>query len=274
MNSAPTEPVLVRRARPAEEAEPVRVLLLHGLASGAAVWNGFTALADPAYELWTAELPWRGSGVPGWPDRPADDWVAQAVAALPGPPDIVVGHSFGANALLAWLARAETAGHAPRGVVLVSPFYRSQQEQFDWDAISYYLNHFDRILSDGLRVSSGGRLEPSVQQDMALKVRERIGPYGWMRFFETYLGTPRLPIDRMLMPFLIIGGETDFAAFPNEAEALGQVLPDAEVRILPGVGHFTMVERAAEFSEAVNGFLSTVTARPRPGASLSAMEYN
>lgn len=281
MNTGPKEAVVVRRARAARTGgEPVRVLLVHGLAGSAALWDRYVERAHPDCEMWTAELPWRGAGVPGWPDRPADAWIAEAVGALPHRPDVVVGHSFGASALLTWLATSGSADPEPgpvrglRGAVLVSPFYRSHQERFDWDTLAFYLNHFDRILADGLRVSSGGRLEESVQRDMALKVRERVGPYGWMRFFDMYLNTPRLPVERLSFPVQLLGGAEDFASDPAEAVELGEVLPDAQVSIIPGVGHFPMVERADAFAEALNGFLGTVIARPRPDAPLSAMEHN
>ncbi|WP_431044249.1 alpha/beta fold hydrolase [Streptomyces sp. P1-3] len=272
MNTEPAQPVVVRRARTAgTPGTPLRVLLLHGLAGSAAVWAPFAERADPACELWTAELPWRGFGIRGWHERPADAWVEQAVARLPDAPDVVVGHSFGANAVLAWLSRQDQPSHrTPRGAVLISPFYRPREEHFDWEAMSYYLNRFQDVLSDGLRVSSRGQLAPDVREEMARKVRDRIGPYGWMRFFDTYLNTPRLPVERMSMPFLILGGGTDIAAFPDEARSLARALPDATARILPDAGHFTMVERAAEFAEAVNGFLRTLTAPPAPDAGHSA----
>ncbi|MEK8171056.1 hypothetical protein NKH77_20470 [Streptomyces sp. M19] len=50
---------------------------------------------------------------------------------------------------------------------------------------------------------------------MALKIRDRIGPYGFQRFFGTYLATPRLRLDRLRMPCLVLGGAEDRAAFPS-----------------------------------------------------------
>ncbi|WP_260867979.1 alpha/beta fold hydrolase [Streptomyces sp. SAJ15] len=270
----PTQPVELRRMRPAAAGRPpLRVLMLHGLASGASVWEPFAERAPEECELWAAELPWRGSGVPGWAECPAADWIEQAVAAVPGGPQVVLAHSFGAGALLAWLDRARPAAAGLRGVVLVSPFYRAEAGDFSWETISYYLNDFYRILDDGLRVSSAGRVGPEVRHGMALKVQDRIGPYGWVRFFDTYLGTPRLRTDRMRMPFLIVGGEKDFAAFPADSEALGAALPAAEVTILPGAGHFSMVEQADEFAAAAHDFLHSVSVRPRPGDPGTSMEH-
>ncbi|MEU0806388.1 alpha/beta fold hydrolase [Streptomyces sp. NPDC005970] len=260
---------MVRLIRPAatEDPTPARLLLLHGLAGGASVWEGFAELADPAWEVWVADLPWSGFSRPGWPDRPVTDWVDRAVAGVPGGPDVIAGHSFGANALLAWLAGPGPRSAArPAGAVLVSPFYRPSRHDFDWATLSHYVNSFDRILEEGLTVSAGHRLAADVRHQMALKVREHVGPYGWMRFFGMYLETPRLPVERLRTPFLIVGGERDGAAPAAEAEALGRSLPHADVRVVTDVGHFPMVERVAEFSEAVNGFLRTITVRrPRPG---------
>ncbi|MEU5030375.1 alpha/beta fold hydrolase [Streptomyces milbemycinicus] len=268
---APGRFVEVRLVRPAApDAAPTRILLLHGLAGGAAVWDGFSGLVDPAWEVWAADLPWSGFSRPGWPDRPVTHWVAEAVARVPGGPDVIAGHSFGAAALLSWLAEADAEGQAPAGVILVSPFYRARKHDFDWATLSFYVNNFDQILEDGLRVSAGDRLSPDVRRQMALKVREHVGPYGWMRFFETYLATPRLPVERLRTPFLIVSGERDAAAPPAEAIGLAKALPDADVRVLTDVGHFPMIEGADEFSEAVNGFLRTIAARhPRPGEALS-----
>ncbi|MFB7668822.1 alpha/beta fold hydrolase [Kitasatospora sp. NPDC056138] len=271
-------PVTVRLRRAGRGPAPLRVLLLHGLAGGANVWDDYLGLADHGHELWAAELPWRAEAVPDWPRQSPAHWTAQAMARVPGGPDVVVAHSFGAAALLALLdgqgvpaADLAPAGvdaftwHGLRGVVLVSPFYRADPGQFDWETISYYLNGFDRILADGLRVRSGGRIVGELRQEMALKVRERIGPYGWTGFFDTYLRTPYLDTRRLAGPCLVIGGADDFAAFPADSEALGAALPDATVKILGDCGHFAMIERAAEFAALTDSFLTAAATRTRPG---------
>ncbi|MFI9629744.1 alpha/beta fold hydrolase [Streptomyces sp. NPDC052042] len=276
--SGPEAPVVVARARAGQGAGPTRVLLLHGLASSSTTWNGVVERVAPACEVWTADLPWRGAGVPGWWRRTPAEWAGEAVDAVPGGPDVVVAHSFGANALLSLLDTrgAEPAGswRPPRGVVLASPFYRSTEDDFDWEAISYYLNDFDRILEDGVRVRSGGRLPQDVRHRMALKVRDRVGCYGWMRFFDSYLATPALRTSRMRMPFLLIGGGDDFSAYPRDAEALGRALPDAAVHILGGTGHFAMTERTEDFADLVNAFIHDTDAPAHPDVPLSALEYH
>ena len=249
-------PVIVRRARPARgraERPPVRVLLLHGLAGSSKTWERFLPLAADECELWAAELPWRGEGVPGWAER--DDvggWAAEALARVPGGADAVIAHSFGANSLLAHLVETDAP---PGAVVLVAPFYRPSPADFDWAALDYYLNDFHRILAEGIRVRSAGRLDPELQAEMALKVRERVGAYGWVRFFDTYLRTPRLPLARVRVPCLVVAGEHDFAAFPSDALALAGALPDARVHVVAGCGHFVMAERAEEFAALTNRFL-------------------
>jgi pimeloyl-ACP methyl ester carboxylesterase len=249
-------PVVVRCLRETPAAEPLQVLLLHGLASSSTMWDQFVARADRDCKLWVADLPWRGEGVAGWAEQQdVARWIIEALAAVPGGADVVVAHSFAANVLLAYL---DSGGAQPQAIVLVSPFYRPAAEDFDWYAIAYYLNDFDRILAEGIRVRSGGRLEPELQRDMAMRVRDRVGPYGWVRFFETYLRTPRLRMDRITVPCLVIGGEDDFASFPSDSRAVAAALPNAQGHILSGCGHFAMSERADEFTALINEFLSTV----------------
>ncbi|MFI0909838.1 alpha/beta fold hydrolase [Streptomyces abikoensis] len=261
-------PVGVRCVRQASAPDPLRVLLLHGLCSGADVWDAFVPLADPRCEIWAAELPWRGTGIKGWTTRPVEEWVDKAVEAVPGGPDVLVAHSFGTNCALTWLDRDATgtggssaAGARPlRGVVLVSPLYRAVPEDFDWETIAYYFNNFDRILVAGMQARLGRRLAEEHQQAIALKVRDFMGPYGWLRFFDTYLRMPAVRTERLEMPFLVVGGASDRVAFPSDAEALARTLPDASVRILPHTEHFPMVSSAKSFAEVTNAFLHDLPA--------------
>ncbi|MGP3973973.1 alpha/beta fold hydrolase [Streptomyces sp. 8N114] len=265
---AAAEPVLVRFARPATAPDPVRVLLVHGLCSSSAVWSPFVARADPRCELWEADMPWRGTGVRNWTLRSVEEWVDLAVSRVPGGVDVLMAHSFGTSTVLSWLDQQITGpqdalvanGRKLRGIVLVSPLYRAAPDDFDWESIAYYLNNFDRILATGMRAH---RRTPGISEHqlaVAIKVRDFIGPYSWIRFFDTYLRMPQIRTRQMPMPFLIVGGEQDFVAFPTDARALGESLPDASVHILPRNEHFPMVASAESFAGLTNTFLRSLPA--------------
>lgn len=259
-------PVVVRRVRRGADPDPLRVLLLHGLCGSAALWDPFVGLADAGCELWSADLPWRGTGVAGWPDRPVEEWLGQAVAELPGGADVLMAHSFGTSAVLRWLDRQTPApdgrflvgGRPLRGLVLVSPLYRADPADFDWESIVYYIEEFDGIVADGLRMSAGRALPADRLRAVALRVRDLVGPYGWIRFFETYLRMPDVRGERLAMPVLVVSGELDAVAFPTDAEALGKALPSATVHVLPDCRHYPMVTATETFAGLSNTFLRTL----------------
>ncbi|MFD0025484.1 alpha/beta fold hydrolase [Streptomyces sp. NPDC058382] len=258
-----------------------RVLLLHGLAANDSVWERTLPLLADDCELWTARMPWRTEAIADWGEKPdLMGWLAEALEAVPGGPAVVVAHSMAANVLLDLLDQKYRGGvDAPRrfgirSLVLVSPFYRGRAEAFDWDTISYYLNDFHLIMEEGIRVHSGGRFPADLQEAMGRRVRDRVGPYGWFSFFDLYLRTPTLRTDRITLPTLVLGGERDFAAPPQEGVALAGALPDAVSRVLPDCGHFPMFEAAEQFAAAVRDFVNpTEGAAPQGGTvPLNAME--
>jgi len=271
-------PVIVRRGgagRPATGDRP-DVLLLHGLANSGSVWDACVPQAErQGARLWVAELPWRGDCVAEWSARgDVVPHVGDALRAVPGGADVVVAHSMGAVTLLEYLSRRLAAGadpfaeHGIRALVLVSPFYRRATEEFSWQSMASSVDGFARITTEGIRVHSGRRLSAEAQRALGERVRDRVGAYGWMRFFETYLATPRLHTALMTVPCLVLAGEHDFAAPPAEGRALAADLPLGEFHLLPECGHFLMIEQADRFAAAIGQFVRRTlpAARPRGGA--------
>ncbi|MFF8945463.1 alpha/beta fold hydrolase [Streptomyces sp. NPDC014864] len=263
------------------EGSGPRVLLLHGLAAADSVWERTLPLLPDTYQLWTARLPWRTETIADWDAQPnLRGWLAQALTAVPDGPEVVVAHSMAANVLLDLLDQKQRGGvdalrrFGIRALVLVSPFYRSGAEEFDWSTISYYLNDFHLIMEEGIRAHSGGRFSEDVQRAMALRVRDRVGPYGWLRFFDLYLRTPALDTGRVTVPTLVLAGETDFAARPEEGLALAGALPDATARVLPRCGHFPMLDAAEDFAAELSSFVHSTLSLPlqRGAAPLDALE--
>ncbi|MBD0423391.1 alpha/beta fold hydrolase [Streptomyces sp. TRM S81-3] len=235
----------------------LRVTLLHGLAGSTRLWDHCRAQAPEDVRITAADIDWPfdGTAAPGLPGDPART-VAEVVRATRA--QVVVAHSFAANALLEHLASPDAS--PLRGAVLVAPFYRPRRRDFDWDTISYYFNRFHQILEEGLHVTAAGRIDPTVRHAMALRVRETIGPYGWMDFFGAYLRTPALPLHRVRPPVLVVAGQDDRAAPPSDARNLARALPAARLDVFPSCGHFPMAERPRSFTRLLGDFLASLPA--------------
>jgi pimeloyl-ACP methyl ester carboxylesterase len=90
---------------------------------------------------------------------------------------------------------------------------------------------------------------------MAEKVRDRVGPLGWLQFFSVFTQTPHLRLNQMQNPFLIIGGQNDIASFPGDCTSLAAALPSATAHILNECGHFCILEQPQIVLSLISYFL-------------------
>ncbi|MDG4831695.1 alpha/beta hydrolase [Solwaraspora sp. WMMD1047] len=230
----------------------ITVGLIHGLGSSTSVWTRLAEALPSPVRVWAYRLPWDATDGSGWAtERDSQVWLDRALRLAPQP-DVYLAHSFGANVLLDRLVAAGTANC--RGLVLMSPFYRPSPLAFDWATITHYLNDFDDLVRSGIRARRGGPPDELLEA-MVAKVRERIGPYGWMRFFDLFTRTPFLDLRAVDVPCLVIGGGRDTASYPHDCESLATALPNARLEILPDCGHFTMIDETARVAELVVDFL-------------------
>jgi len=213
-----------------------RVVLLHGLAGSVPMWAQVADLLHDERAVTVPQLPWHAAADPAWA------WDAQpwrALDGLYGPDDVVVAHSFASALLLTGLGTG--ALPTPAGVVLLSPFYRPDARDFRWATLAHYLTDFHLLLAAGLRAASQRDIADDLLADMAVAVRERVGAYGWTRFFEAYLATPSVPVARLGLPAAVVHGGDDDVAPPDDARELAARLPDADLVEIPDAGHFPML---------------------------------
>ncbi|WP_107424699.1 alpha/beta fold hydrolase [Streptomyces antioxidans] len=244
-----------------------RIVLLHGLGNSSGIWAGLAAHWRPDVEVHAPDLPWTGAGIAEWRhERDSARLVEDVLAAVPGGgADLVVAHSFTSVLLLELLGRRALAGNPLEvpGVVLVNPFYRRTADDFAWGMMAPLLESFPTTMSEGIRLQSGDRpIAPELRGDIARRLCEWVGPYGWLRFLEAYLGTPLIRVAAIDTPCLVIGGDQDATADVDQARTLAAELPRGRLRVLSGAGHFPMLERPEWFTGVLHDFLDRCDLTP------------
>ncbi|GGZ25823.1 alpha/beta fold hydrolase [Streptomyces poonensis] len=247
------------------------VVLLHGLANNEAIWAPLAGHWRAGLDVHAPRLPWHGGGIADWRhETDSASRLQDVLDAVPGGPGVVVAHSFSSIVLLELLSRRAAAADPLDlpAVVLVNPFYRSDAETFHWNMIAPTLDDFPRTMAESIRLrTSGHTIDAELLADMARRMTEWIGPYGWLRFFDTYLRTPLFRVDLIQTPALVIGGAADRSAPAEEARHLAARLPVGRSLTVPGCGHFPMLERPDRFTETVHAFLDQIQDPARPLAS-------
>jgi pimeloyl-ACP methyl ester carboxylesterase len=78
-------------------------------------------------------------------------------------------------------------------------------------------------------------------------------------FYAGFIADPALPgrLADLAVPVLLVVGEHDIWPTAAAVEALAVLLGNAEMAVMPGVGHFPWVDDAAAFADIVDGFLAT-----------------
>lgn len=234
-------------------------MLLHSLGLSHREWEPIVAPLSDRFRVVLPDLPLHGDSE----DRPrhaySPDWLAEVIAGFcaeaGGPRCIVAGHDLGAD--LALLAISSGRLTPSRLVLMPSRLHRRDQyvtQRAAWRAACRLaaLPGLDRLMSYGAKVafrpSVGERL--SVQGNEAARDLMRhafadVGGNGnrarsWAKFVRRWPVEPQRQLldayPRMEMPVLLLWADEDLAHPIDAAQEVLDLLPDGQLRTLPGAG--------------------------------------
>lgn len=237
------------------------VVLAHGLEDRWQCWSAFVRAA-PGYRYVALDLPWRAGNDYRWRrESSAPDWLRRGLDLVDGPLHCVVGHSFGANALLAVLA----GDGAPGAAVLLSPFFARSDRAVTWRTFDRSRRQFLEQIEAGMKMRLGRRLDqidPGILRSVLDKAIDRAGPQAFLTVFDALLLTLELDLEPVTTPTLVVAGEDDASLDDAQVAALASRLPAADVRRPAGFDHFCHVRRADDVAGVVSGFLRDVLDAP------------
>lgn len=243
------------------------VVLAHGLEDSWESWRPLARAFDPRWRVVALDLPWRAGNDYRWRRKggPAA-WLAAGLDQLSQPADIVVAHSFGANATLELMAR--DAGRPPHTSVLICPLYCPPEQPITWQVFDRARHTFDRHVRDGLRLRMGERVETmdtAILDAMLAKTIDRIGPAGFLTVFDQFVASGSLALAEVDTPTLVLAGGSDPTLSPAAAATLGRDMPRATLLVHEHYDHFCHIRHAGEVAEQAIRFVSgasRVTVRP------------
>ncbi len=204
---------------------------------------------------------------------------------------VIVGHSIGGMiALQLCCLRHEWLGGRIKGLVLSNTTYRPAYDTSIGGAVVSKVERVIRNPLDMLGSYHGGieRLRkivrPTDQIFLAVSFAA-FGPHASAKQIDfTYDMLADTPSDVLFdlvksyrdydvrdllggvtVPVLVITGTHDRLTVPKASEYLAQHLPKAELQVLEGCGHMTMLERHDDFNDMLQRFMSDVLG-PEPAA--------
>lgn len=249
---------------PASPGLPVMVLL-HAFPLAASMWEPQLRAAPDGWRLLAPDLRGFGGSTEAEASNPSiADYavdVVDLVRELGIPRVVVVGQSMGGYAAFALLRQAPDL---LRGLVLADTKASADSTEGRANRRSM-LALVDREGSSGVaRDMPGVLLGPSSREhrpDLEASVRRIIKQQSptalrgaIVRLMERPDSTSLLASIRV--PTLVLVGDEDTIAPPDEARKMAEAIPTAELTVIAGAGHLSNLEQPEQFIAAVEAFLS------------------
>lgn len=162
---------------------------------------------------------------------------------------VLAGHSMGAAIAI------ESALRKPawlRGAILIGGGARMRVAPAFLDGLAADFERTARTIAGYFFAENSAE-----RVDAAVDLMCRIGQEQTLRDFRACDAFDALDrLGEISVPVLAVSGEADKLAPAKHAAALADRVPGAAARIIPGAGHFVMVERPAETNESIAAFLA------------------
>ena len=164
---------------------------------------------------------------------------------------ILVGNSMGGAIALELALRKEAA---ISGLVLIGSGAKLRVAPAIFEAIENDFSAAARMLAGYFFAEPRDDLiGPAVDQMLRVGAAQTARDY---RACDAFDASERLA--EITVPLLALTGERDVMTPPKYAAFIGDRVPGATARILPGAGHLAMVERPDDTNEALRSFVTSI----------------
>lgn len=131
----------------------------------------------------------------------------------------------------------------------------SGREERDFADLFYLsdIEAFPMLFADPKRHAPDYSAMSAGQLEELARERQMFAHYGW----RPYLHNPGLKrwLHRVDLPTLVLWGEADRFARPSYGQALAAALPNAELKVIPGAGHYPEIEQSEATIRAIDAFV-------------------
>lgn len=239
-----------------EEADRLRLVMIHGAGQSAGLWRAQVAGLSPTVEALALDLP--GHGTSTW-DKGRHgiaayaDYVLDALAGTPLQYVVLCGHSMG-GAVVQRLLLDHT--RLFRAGILVNTGARLRVRREFLDLIEQdYAQFVDLIYCQCV---APGNQTPSLQ-DHFRKISECPADVALSDFLACDRFDAMDQIGRIQVPVLAVGAEQDRLTPVKYSAYLADNIPGARLRILPATGHYAPLENPTALNGLIAEFLAFLT---------------
>lgn len=225
------------------------LVLMHGAGANAEVWAP-VARELTAFDVYAPSLPGRGgSGGPAFEEAiSAGAWLARVIAALGGPPPIVVGHSLGGGIVL----ELALLGAPIAGLVLVATGARLRVHPSVLAAAARAVET-DTPMSTRFAFVDASQEAIDAYEAAASNTPPRATVCDWAvcQSFDR-IGA----LSAIELPCLVLGGAADLLTPAKYQHYLAGALPRAQLVLMDGRGHMLPWEDPQGFARQARVFAS------------------
>lgn len=162
----------------------------------------------------------------------------------------IIGCSMGGNLVLELAARRPDAYSAV--ISCEGADYTPTVAELTLDML---LINGQQIVECWSQSLTGNRTPPDRAQEVVWQIR-RATPEAMAGDLVGYAGFDKRELMKNIKtPVLLLRGDADWLVSQEQVEATGSRIPNSEIAVLAGTGHYPMIENPYEFNETVREFL-------------------
>ncbi|WP_020519556.1 alpha/beta fold hydrolase [Catelliglobosispora koreensis] len=238
-------------------------VLAHGLEDSWESWLPLAKQISPQWRLVALDLPWRPGNDYQWRRRSSSALLADALDLVGQRPDLIIAHSYGANALLELLSIGDP--RTSQAAALICPLYRPPEVAVTWKIFDRSRSAFEKHIKDSLLSRLSGRAErigADVVENMIGKAIDRVGPAGFLAVFDQFVSSAAVALGEISASVLVLAGGADPTLSPQAATSLARRIPHASLLIDDEYDHFCYVQRPGEVADRIIRFADALAPVP------------